>query len=839
MGTVKLDINGINNKVKPPLNYSIRELNSSISIISSVGIPGDFAYASTLRGTINTINSIKERVNNIYKWADNVTVKFQQVEQKNASVLDALAGTLTNMSKVGAKVSSKKSVGIKAGKKISGIIISAKNAIATGAKISTDKIQSIYKDTIESIKLTKTKIVTEAETLVSKMQKVVSEKMDQVKELTTNALTGINLVGSKITKKCENFYKAEIEPELEEAIEFSKAVFADTINMVNSVIKGLGEFGENLVDLQVILGTVMATTTTGMIDGITYITSKITGNTEEWESQTSKLWEKTMAFVAEEHVKNAFESFYNNTAAGQWLDEHAHEWFKSDGIVSDIATGIGEVMGVVLLSVLTLGTGGIAIGASEAATMTATTAITAGLAGTGKYTEQYWVKVKNSSWEGIEEMYKNGELSEEEYTSLQQIRNLSDEEWEAFTAEYEKGNISQEDYEMIQQIREISENWATLENAAKGLGYGIANGAWEGLQWYVGGKLGGWTMKSGSKLATSGVRVAADTGFNALDTPFRTTIEAITSDETWQEAWEKQGGWRSVLTTIGIGLMGSAGGEAFNAVKMRSGYDATTKINTEAGLGNETTMLEKLKNKFKKNVSQETNQSLDWSKFNTSDIDFGEWVTAKNAYMKFFEENAEFFKAHGITMRQVEENFNKVMLCSDPDYFNFVKTYFGRSANVTAFNYQGFVFAPSYLSAKDIAHEVTHSWGRLYWDATGNFNRDYNTISEALTETIACSMGLDERTTVIYTCNVEFINKISQQLDNKGYKNAFFDAYIAIDSTKIKNIVDGIAGEGYYDELARKFSQNQEAFIKGYSTGDWVTYSLSKEELNIFLRKLD
>lgn len=158
---------------------------------------------------------------------------------------------------------------------------------------------------------------------------------------------------------------------------------------------------------------------------------------------------------------------------------------------------------------------------------------------------------------------------------------------------------------------------------------------------------------------------------------------------------------------------------------------------------------------------------------------------------------------------------------------------------MTAFNSDGFSYIPADACSKDITHEVIHSFGKLYYDSTGNYNMNYNAISEAVTETIACSMGLEAKTTVTYTCNVEFVKRMTQQLEIKGYKNAFLDAYLSSDSTKIKNIIDGIAGEGFYDEIALRFVQIQSSFVNAHKTGDWGEYNKISDEMDVFLNALD
>lgn len=165
-------------------------------------------------------------------------------------------------------------------------------------------------------------------------------------------------------------------------------------------------------------------------------------------------------------------------------------------------------------------------------------------------------------------MYEKGEISEEQINSLIAIRNLTDEEWLQIKNDYLEGNIKKEEFEQIKQIREMPEDWTTFENRVKGLGYGAVNGLWEGLQWSVGGKMNDWVFK-GSKIVTSATRIGVDTAFNAMDTPFRTLSYAACTDGDVGAAWVEQGGWSSVLTNVGVGLIGSTGGEIFDSVKVK------------------------------------------------------------------------------------------------------------------------------------------------------------------------------------------------------------------------------------------------------------------------------
>ena len=201
------------------------------------------------------------------------------------------------------------------------------------------------------------------------------------------------------------------------------------------------------------------------------------------EEAKEKIMADTMAVVAKEPVKNAYEFFYENTAIGQALNKYAVNPFKSYGLATGVASGIGEVTGIAALA----GTTGVPV------------AGVAAIEALGKYTGEAWAEMKTTG-----------------------------------------------------------ADWTTEDNYTKGLAYGEANAAWEGAQYL----LGDWLNKLPNKSLSSSARnVLIDTVANALDTPYRATTGLIINDKDYAENFEEQGGWGSVLASIGVGLIGSIAGE--------------------------------------------------------------------------------------------------------------------------------------------------------------------------------------------------------------------------------------------------------------------------------------
>ena len=164
---------------------------------------------------------------------------------------------------------------------------------------------------------------------------------------------------------------------------------ASEINFGISILKGVGQFGEALVDGVTMIGGGVASIGTGIYDAGQAIHGAFTGN--EWESATKAMWtadDGIMSFVSNEYVNDASDAFYQ-TAVGEWLDDNAYGWFKSDGVACEIGSATGYVTGVVLLTVATGGVGGAAVSSTAISTSAA------GVAATGKAASKNFNAIKN------------------------------------------------------------------------------------------------------------------------------------------------------------------------------------------------------------------------------------------------------------------------------------------------------------------------------------------------------------------------------------------------------------------------------------------------------------
>ena len=268
------------------------------------------------------------------------------------------------------------------------------------------------------------------------------------------------------------------------------------------------------------------------------------------------------------------------------IDELAYGPFKYGGEGYKAIKGAGSVMGMIF------GPGVAAGGATgaTAGTSKVVSAISTFFTSTSRGASEYFTDKKNNSMDGIEEAYKSGDITKEEYETIKSIRNMSDEDWTKY--ENQVKNLSPQDpkykdYTNIKKIREMPEEWKTLPNAVKGLTYGVGAGAWETGQLML-----GLDMR---EYGTPFTRIALNTSLNSLDPAVRASLNTVLDGTSFDENFEKQGGERAMATNALIGGGLSALGEVVD-YKARKGQNSSdTEI--EISIKNEKQLKEQVLDK--------------------------------------------------------------------------------------------------------------------------------------------------------------------------------------------------------------------------------------------------
>jgi len=247
---------------------------------------------------------------------------------------------------------------------------------------------------------------------------------------------------------------------------------ASVANTAVAITQGVGEFGEALVDGVATIGTAGASIGTGVYDGIKYVYSKITG--ADFSSTTKAMWNNEKEFVAKEHVKDAYTNFHENNIIGKTLDEHSFSLFKSTGAAYQVANRVGYIGGVVALSAVTAGAGSALTGTSLASTSVAS--LSAGSA---------TVNISANS------LLSGG-----------------------ITAVAGLGKNS-------------SKAWNDGASTTEGLAYGIATGAWEGLEMAFGSAINSLKLGIGSGIQEQLVNTGAHVALDSIDGATSAFIEPL------------------------------------------------------------------------------------------------------------------------------------------------------------------------------------------------------------------------------------------------------------------------------------------------------------------------
>ena len=280
--------------------------------------------------------------------------------------------------------------------------------VSTGAKINSFgetvvcKSSEVIEDVDNYLDETKACIANKAESLLDKTTEWWNDATQKVDnwfdEVGTNIATNAKSLWSDVTdwwSDVEDWWNDEALPQIITAFntvwDVVKSVGATVTVFAQSLVEGILQFGEAIVDFAALVGTGVASIVTGLYDGGQAIYGAITGN--EWSSVTKQMWGETMGFVSNQYVSGWFDSLYQNTSYGQWLAENAYGF----DITRSIGSGVGYIAGVVVLTIATFGVGGVAaaggsVTASSAVAATTSTqmAITAAAAGIGKGTQNAW-----------------------------------------------------------------------------------------------------------------------------------------------------------------------------------------------------------------------------------------------------------------------------------------------------------------------------------------------------------------------------------------------------------------------------------------------------------------
>lgn len=91
---MKVDIDGLNDEVKPQLEKAIKKLDEAKGKLTGIDIPDDFYFYSKLSNMPQDISNINENIKNFEKWLDGKILSLGNAESSNKGLIDSILASL-------------------------------------------------------------------------------------------------------------------------------------------------------------------------------------------------------------------------------------------------------------------------------------------------------------------------------------------------------------------------------------------------------------------------------------------------------------------------------------------------------------------------------------------------------------------------------------------------------------------------------------------------------------------------------------------------------------------------------------------------------------------------
>ena len=543
----------------------------------------------------------------------------------------------------------------------------------------------------------------------------------------------------------------------EDAIETLKRLAATLYYGSTALSEGATEMffdnGEKMFDL---LGGVISTPYWGLKDWILNKKNGGKSNSNELGINWYDLAER-LAGKGEGEL-NHDASHYDN----KWQDL-SYLKYNSEGYVT--VKGAGSILGMIFGPQFATGTvaTGATIGTSKAAS-----GISVFGTSMGRGTKEYYTDQKYNSMKGMEEAYKSGAITKEDYEAIVKIRNMSDKEWKDYEKQVKglpENDKKYKEYMQLKNIREMPEEWNTPKTTKRALKYGAGVGAWELGQYVLGLGL--------TKYGTPITRVALNTSVNALDPVVRAGINTAVDGTPFSKNMKKQGGTKAIVSgaLIGGGLSGL--GELLN--------------------------YKSIKNEIQEKEGEPRRFLIIGNDYDDDDLTI---VYAEPDYIEIAKDTQKKYWKGYVSEDEIDRVFRKVNIHTDEEFAK-VARHSGLYGFYDPSTGEIHIAKSSINKCPDvIEHETNHGLGSLVvnWDNDRGLN-------EAATDLFALeSIGDDTNGATGYRDNVKYLKVIKKNVDN---------------------VVQSIPGNENTDILKTSYldKRTEEVIIKGKK------YSFSGKEL--------
>lgn len=565
MGTITYQHSKINTYVRPEILKSSSDVYNALTITNSIVCPDDFVYKQYINNLHNNLNDLRKQIQQINFWLLESNNKINEFESASKNFIKEInCSNKINITKTSRKkqiqnISPKKvnndtkkttnnfesitsqannlfNFNVDKAMKIGNAVLASADSIIENGKVSikkgteevkktgskiADGVKSVFNWGVEKAKQVGSKVANGVKSAINFGKVAAKTGVNNVKKTGSTVVEGAKSAFDWGIDKLKDFGGA-VADKFNSLTDFIKGLVDDFINAVESIaatvltaIQSVLKGILQFVEAIVDFAAIVGSAVVSVGTGIADGVSYIaTGKTL---GATSSVWEWTKGFVSYDVVNGIADIVYNDTSYGKWLTSKS--LISPDGVVSNVLSGVGYVSGVVALTIATFGTGGAAVGATSSAAS----------AGTASVSSAGMAAVAGAAGVG-------------------------------------KGT---------------SDAWNDGASTAEGLGYGAFNGLLEGVQFYVGGKINTFNVTKGTtaarKLANSTVRVVLDGADSAVEVPIYARLKSIYNGKSFQENWEKDGGWKAVGSAAAVGSVASSISEANLSKKALSLLNKTFK----------------------------------------------------------------------------------------------------------------------------------------------------------------------------------------------------------------------------------------------------------------------
>ena len=382
-------------------------------------------------------------------------------------------------------------------------------------------------------------------------------------------------------------------------------------------------------------------------------------------------WSSTMEYVAEPSLIEKQHSYDHQQESYKKFDKNVYDPFKYEKGGYKVVKTLGGIFGAAAgPSVITGAPAITAAGFGTKFVPTASTGLTAGARGTS----EYWQGKKKNSMEGIKEAYNYGEITEEQYKNIIEIRNISDSQWEKIEKEINKSienGMKKSDpiykqYLQMKDIREMPKDWKSDKVLIGGLKYGAATALWETTQFAAGSHLSDFVKSPFT-------RIAINTSFNALDPVTRAAAMSQIDKTSFLKEFEAQGGTGAVFLSGIVGLAGSTIGELPEIKAEMQRKKLYALLNEQPGNSFNYAFDQQIRNNLARRGSYSaTDRNFQYTQEVTGDYGVNQGVFDKMYYFRN-KNTGEIFYAHDPRYQECLEKGISLEKVATIEYFEFKK----------------------------------------------------------------------------------------------------------------------------------------------------------------------